>query len=46
MHKPFEEKVCPGCGKVFRIRAGVGQHIFAEHIRYCNAYKISWQYPR
>lgn len=46
MNKSFEEKTCPKCGRVFRLRACEGYHIFAEHIRYCNAYKISWQSPR
>lgn len=46
MNKPFKDKICPNCGKVFRVRACEGSHILSEHMRYCNVYKISWRDPR
>lgn len=45
MPKPFTEKTCPKCGQVIRIRYSSNNY-FVEHVRYCQANKISWQNPR
>lgn len=46
MPKPFTEKTCPKCGQVIRIRYNSNSNYFVEHVRYCQADKITWQNPR